>query len=652
MKFTNQFMTTVSLCVLIVVVTVLVGVGSSFFQMGALQQQRQVDALAQLVDYSWQQGVDDQPDLERLLPSLLDVNGITDFTVLRGDAVAYRATYIPASAYDENLFAMNYVVPLSAEPHLSAHFELQPPFYNIDHSFSALAGVFIAILLVLAGTFFMLRWFRYQLRGAELLNLRGQYILQNKLNLLSHQPEQEWPQQASQALDKVLLELKEANKERSRFDAFMRANVFVDKKLGMGNRVFFDNRLEAALHDPTCNVGALLLIEVQDLQQINYYLGYECGDELLLAIARYMGHFVQRIPGALQARYSGNTFALLMPNMVENEAQEAARQVMKVLRRVNWPDEVPDPALYIGGVCFRVGEQELQVREEAELALRSAALQEGTGYFIYAKGVTEESMGKGTVRWRTLLSRLLAQHKIRLGRQGIYLSPDQAPMMYELLARIQDEQGREIPAGHFLPMAEKCGLLKELDQEIVQQTLSLLRDAGPDERLAVNLCADSLLHQPFYNWLIFELLQLPKALLNKLVIDLSEAQVSRHFQALKKPLRGLKSLGCGLAVDHAGQDVVSTQYIKDYQLNYLKLHPSLVRDINHKPINQMAVSSLIGNCVGSQTQLIAMGVETEEEWQCLIQLGAYAGQGYFFNEHHNADATVSALSVALQAASV
>lgn len=630
MKFTNQLITTISLFVLMVVVIVLIGAGTSFYQMGALYQQRQVDTVLRLVDEGWLASRAQPAVIDVWLPKILEVNGIIDFTLLRHDSPIYHSGRIDAAATAGDLFTIEYVSALEAEPNLTARLVLRPPFYNIDHSFSALAGILCAILLVFSGALWLLIWFRRQFYGLELLDLRSQSILQDRVGSLSHDSRQEWPHQTSQALDKLLLALEDASKERSRFDSFMRANVFFDKKMGIGNRIFFDNRLEAALNDPACHGGALLLVEIQDLVQINYHFGYERGDELLTAASIYMSHFVRGTPGALQARYTGTTFALLLPNTVENEAKEAARQVMKLLRRLNWPEEITDPAIYIGGVCFRIGESLMQIHEEAELALRSAELQGGDGYFIYHKGVTEESMGKGTVRWRTLLSRVLAQDKIQLDRQGIYQELNQAPIMYELLARIQDEKGRELSAGQFFPMADKCGLLNELDRNIISQALALLPEAELGTRLAVNLSASSLLQPQFQSWLVFELLQRPKAQLNKLVIDLSEAQVSRHFAALVKPLRALKALGCCLAVDHAGQDVVSTQYVQDYQLNYLKLHPSLVRDIDTKSVNQMAVSSLIGNSLSSQTKVIAMGVETRAEWLCLLQLGVYAGQGYYF----------------------
>ncbi|AEY00572.1 regulatory protein CsrD [Oceanimonas sp. GK1] len=629
MKFTNQFITTITLCVLAAVLMVLVGAGISFYQMGVAYQQRQVDAVVRMVDEAWQSGSAEQPALERWLPALLDINDIIEFTVQDEAAEQYR--YRQGQPLSANEVSREYRRVLPGEPGLSVRLVLRPPFYHIDSSLAAVSGLTGAIMLVLAGLLFSLRWFRRQLRGAELLDQRGRLILAGRLSMLQHSPREEWPQAASRALDKLMSDLKEARKERSRFDTFIRANVFVDRKIGIGNRIFFDNRLEAALNDSASHSGALLLVELQDLEHINHKLGHDRGDELLSSASVYLGHLIRRYPGALQARYTGNTFALLFPNLVESEALDAARQVMKLLRRLHWPDTVRDPTLFIGGVCFRFGEQLHQVEEEAELALRSAALQGGDGYFMYYKGLTEESSGKGTVRWRTLLGRVLEQDAVLLDRQGIYRARGREPESLELLARIRDEQGRELAAGHFLPMAEKCGLLQELDRSIMLRCLTLLQESDRRATLAINLSVDSLLNRGFHRWLVFELIQLPKALLNDLVIELSEAGVSRHFQDLVKPLRALKALGCGLAVDHAGQDVVSTQYIKDYELDYLKLHPSLVRDIEKKPNNQMAVRSLLGNCMGNRTEVIAVGVETEAEWQCLQQLGVHAGQGYYFS---------------------
>ena len=81
---------------------------------------------------------------------------------------------------------------------------------------------------------------------------------------------------------------------------------------------------------------------------------------------------------------------------------------------------------------------------------------------------------------------------------------------------------------------------------------------------------------------------------------------------------------------------MSIHYIKEFELSFLKIHPSLVRDIQHRPLNQMAVRSLVGGCANSQTQVIAVGVESEAEWRVLQSLGVVAGQGHWFDGQNQA----------------
>ncbi|MEH6454038.1 MAG: EAL domain-containing protein, partial [Psychromonas sp.] len=67
-----------------------------------------------------------------------------------------------------------------------------------------------------------------------------------------------------------------------------------------------------------------------------------------------------------------------------------------------------------------------------------------------------------------------------------------------------------------------------------------------------------------------------------------------------------------------------------FNVDYMKLHTGLVRDINIRKTNQVALQSLTASCINRKTEIIAVGVENSEEWKCLIKLGVYAGQGDFF----------------------
>lgn len=80
--------------------------------------------------------------------------------------------------------------------------------------------------------------------------------------------------------------------------------------------------------------------------------------------------------------------------------------------------------------------------------------------------------------------------------------------------------------------------------------------------------------------------------------------------------------------------MVNTGYILDFSIDYLKLHPGLVRDINIRKTNQMALQSLMASCLNSPTKVIAVGIENNDEWKCLLKLGVFAGQGSLFSTAH------------------
>lgn len=631
MKLTTQLVSFITLCVIAAMTMVMLGGVFSFRQMGLELQQNRVDALVEIIDKQLET-TDDQPDLARWLPSLLRAAHVVELEIRQDQQRVYWFRDVQQPIDESLLIPYSKAIPHQAG--MQADFKLDRPFKEFEYSMRAMFGISLGVFIVVFGLWYSIRWLRLQLRGAELLAERAQLILDGKLSKLAHDPAEEWPASASQALSHLLAELADARKERSRFDNFIRSNAFVDKATGIGNRLFFDNRLESAIMEASVMSGGVLLIELAGLEELDPDSNERQSQDLLMEASASIGTFVRKHSGALQARYAGQVFAVLLPNMSESEMVDGASQLLKSLQRLHWPGSVnPETAVYLGAVCYQAQDSLLKVQEEAELALKSAQLQGHAGWFLYEKQLDEEQSSKGTVRWRTLISRRIEERGIDFYIQPVQQEREQAVLQQELLIRIHDEQDRELQAGVFMPMAEKAGLLLPLDKLVVAQTLRLLRQR-PEQScpIGLSLCAQSLLNREFQRELFFDLFQLPRSTNRCLILQLSEAQVTRHYEALKRPLRALRMLGCQLAIDHAGQDVVSTQYIKEFEINFLKLHPSLVREIQSRQVNQMAVRSLVGGCANTQTRVIAVGVESGDEWKMLRHLGVHAGQGPWFAE--------------------
>jgi RNase E specificity factor CsrD len=631
MRLTNQIVALLCLCVIGTVLLVLTAAGMAFH---GLTEQFQRDELRAVVDI-FEQEVLAQPDSPRLqgwLPPLLQANGVKGLTVTLDDGLLFQ---YQEPTLDEQLPRLE-EVRLAGQhyPTLHMDFWVEPSFRQLDRLYAPITSLVLGFVVISAGLWLALLWLRRQLKGVELLARRGQHILSADPGKLRHDTTLEWPLSASQALTFLQNELADAKKERSRFDTFIRRNVFIDKQLGIGNRIFFDNRLEAAMSDADYSVGSVLLLEVEALESILRQEGEDRANEGLLECSTLVGQFLQRHAGAIQGRYAGNILAILLPGLSKQETLTAAEQLFRRLQHLSWPDYVDgDRALYIGAVCYQPGELMMQVEEEAELALRGARLQQEAGYFLYDKLLRVDASDKGTVRWRTLLERQFSRHQLTYRLQSAFSGKPLAPHLHEMLARLPDGKGTLLPAAVFVAMVEKVGMLLPFDRQMTQLALLLL----PGEEgvpLALNLHPLSLLDAEYRHWLLMALLRLGRRRAAMLVLELNEALVNRYQEALRAPLRELRLLGCRLSVDHAGQDVVSTHYIKEFELSFLKIHPSLVRDIQHRPLNQMAVRSLVGGCANSQTQVIAVGVESEMEWKVLQSLGVVGGQGHWFDNQN------------------
>ena len=629
MRLTNQIVVLLCLCVIGTVLLVVISAGLGFH---ALTDRFQRDELRAVVDI-FEQEVLMQPAAPRLqgwLPPLLQANGVEELTVTLDDALLFH--YQEADSDSRRAQLQEVLYAGSRYPTLHMRFLIQPAL-NLERLYAPLSSLACGVLVIGLGLWIALHWLRRQLNGVELLARRGQHILDGDIGKLRHDIAQEWPRSVSQALSHLESELADARKERGRFDSFIRHNVFIDKQLGIGNRLFFDNRFEAAMSHAEFSLGAVMLLEVEGVESILRQEGEGRAIEWLQQCSELVNHFLQRHPGAIQGRYAGNQLAILLPGLTKQETLTAAEQLLNQLQRLSWPEYVnTEQALYLGAVCYQPGEVIEQVEEEAEQALRSARLQQESGYFLYDKPLRVGAHDKGSVRWRTLLERQFAQQKLTYCLQSAYGFAPQTPLLHEMLARLPDGKGQLLPAAAFIAMVEKVGMQAPFDRLMTQLALLLLPSEGKVP-LALNLHPATLLDPDYRHWFLMALLRLGRSRASMLVVEINEALVCRYQEQLRAPLRELRLLGCRLSVDHAGQDVVSTHYIREFELSFLKIHPSLVRDIQHRPLNQIAVRSLVGGCANGPTQVVAVGIESEAEWQVLQALGVVGGQGYWFDEH-------------------
>lgn len=629
MRLTTKFSAFITLLSLLAMLLMLVGCAFSFIWLSQQRVENRVQTLATEVDKAL--ASQSPQELTQWLTRLMPVINAEQLELHHDDSVLFRlARHENPMLEDEPNRFIQLDVPLVHAPGMALRVVVLDPAKTWFRSFTG-AYTLIILLTVVAIMSALLvmthRWLNRRWQHMERLEARAERILAGERAPRSDTIA-EWPPKASRAIDLLLGDLQEAGEQRLRIDTLIRTFAAQDSRTGLNNRLFFDNQLATLLEDQedVGTHGVVMMVRLPDLDTLHETLGPTLVDEYLFDLVNMLSTFVLRYPGALLARYFRSDFAVLLPHRTLKEANSIADQL------INAVDSLPpmrmvdrDDLIHIGISAWRSGESVSQVMENVELATRRAALQGGNNWSV-GEGNTLE-MGRGSVRWRTLL-----ENTVNRGGPRLYQKPavllDGKVHHREMLARVFDGD-KEVVSAEFMPLVLQLGMADSWDRQLVMR-IAALSEVWPDETLALPVNIDSLLQRPFQRWLQKLLLQCSKSQRKRFLFELAEADVCQHINHLVPVFRMLTAFGCRIAVDQAGLTVVSSAYIKQFPIELIKLDPGLIRNIERRTENQLFVQSLLEVCKSTPTKVFAAGVRTRAEWQTLAGLGVAGGQGDFF----------------------
>ena len=226
--------------------------------------------------------------------------------------------------------------------------------------------------------------------------------------------------------------------------------------------------------------------------------------------------------------------------------------------------------------------------------------------------------------WVGRIREALDEDRFVLYSQPIVPLANGSDRSQELLLRMVGRQDEIIPPGSFLPVAEKYGLIVEIDQWVVTQAVRLAASGQPVE---ANLSAESIASADPLSLIERELHQ-SGADPSNLVFEITETALMRDIEAGEAFARGLAEMGCGLALDDFGTGFGSFTYLKKLPIAYLKIDTDFVRELISSPANQHVVKAIVSLAQGFGQQTIAEGVEDAETLAVLRDYGVDFAQGF------------------------
>lgn len=427
-------------------------------------------------------------------------------------------------------------------------------------------------------------------------------------------------------------DLLKAQQNKSLFDQEIKERALLDPKTRIGTRGFFNNHLAALLKEEESR-GAVFLIQLKGCEDVQNTYGERDAEKLLTSVVTSLKKRLFSIADSVISRRGEFELAILLPNFYVKETEKFAERLLQGLMSFPLPKNIDkDEFCHIGISCFKGAQQSYQIMAEADMALRSAQLQGPAQWFMYDPGEIANESAIGSLRWRTLLTRVIEEKSFIIFSQPVICAITERILHFEVLSKIRDENGLLISPRVFLPMAEKCGLSGDLDLIVFEQVCQLINfEKEYKYQYSVNFSIDGLMKKSVRKN-IYKLIAEYECGDAGIFIEISEYYLKSKHEVLLPIIAELQQHGFKIIADKVGQYVVNAEYLKQYQISSIKLHSSIVLDVTNKAENQVFIQSMKVLCEPLNIQLIAVGIESIQDWKMLVQFGVNGGQGHLFNE--------------------
>ncbi len=407
------------------------------------------------------------------------------------------------------------------------------------------------------------------------------------------------------------------SEEAARLEA-LRQKVNLDALTGLSGREHFLSQLrELLVGEDSGAEGVLVMLRVNDLNMLNARLGHQRTDALLQQLGGVLKNSMREHSGQHAGRLKGGDFALACPGITS--PAQAASELHQRLSQAwlpNWVAEVPD-LFHLAAVPYQRAESIGDLLSRADEALARAEAEGPNSW--HASEVDSGSTARPAEQWRSLLTEAVASGKLRLAVYRVVGSDSQNAIHQEGVIRLQiDDTGTLLPARDFMPMAAHLNLSAPIDLEVVRLAIAHLRTTPGD--IAINLSAETIADFSF-RYELRVLLEFHPEMCKRLLFEVPEQGVFKQFDAFRDLVLTLKPLGCRVGIEYFGQRFAEGDKLADLGLDYIKVHPSYVRDIAHNPGNQEFLKGLCNVARNFGIVVIALGVESDGDLPLLASLG-------------------------------
>lgn len=454
-------------------------------------------------------------------------------------------------------------------------------------------------------------------------------ICERRFTVLDNIPRTRELRRIVEAMNRMSLKLKDMFERQLHLTEQLREEASLDSVTGLVNRKEFGAVVSSMLSSESgSGASALMMLSIRRFDLFNNAMGREEADELLRQIAQRLTEAFQAREEVVIGRHAGADFAIFFSRAsLERARMDLQLAFSSVASLTTFTEDEHRDDLHMGAVFSESIVTLSTLLTGADTALRSAQVEgrNSSSFLVHGNdgGAVSAILQQAGV-WHETLKTAIKNDAFLFHYQPIYRLPDQELLAQEIFVRLENN-GEIVNAGVFMPMAQRFGLLEELDRLIISQALSQLGESSPV--FVINLSTRSLQDESFNLWLMNRLDE-SRAHADKIIFELQEHSIHLAYEWVKRLIEAASVMGYRFSVDHFGSGATNFAYLQSLDLHFIKFDRSFVTGLQNNRDNQFFVESVVQIARSRDIQLIAEGVEEPEELQVLIELGVDAAMGY------------------------
>ena len=424
-----------------------------------------------------------------------------------------------------------------------------------------------------------------------------------------------------------------------------------DDLTGLINRREFEVRLERSLKSAHENNAqhVFCYLDLDQFKLVNDTCGHAAGDELLKQVSLLLDNRMR--DRDTLARLGGDEFGLLLENCSLSDASQITNALLKLVRdyRFMYDDKIFNVGVSIGLVVINSGFDSVSdVIHAADIACYSAKKAGRNQSFLFNAGDVEVTQRKTAVEAIADITDEIDDKQFVLYCQPIlplatvapftsalpFTPYIQEPQHFEVLIRKVGQDGNHLLPTTFIPSAERYHLMPNIDRWVIKQTFSTFRQLlnKSNEKcnyaFSINLSGTSLGDKSLLGYIReqFAIYAIPPEFI---CFEITETAAIVNLKHTINLFAALKKLGCTFALDDFGSGMSSFMYLKNFDVDYLKIDGSFVKEMDVNKIDHAMVRSIHSVAEAMNIKTVAEFVESDAILKELKSIGVHYGQGLY-----------------------